>query len=291
MQNNEKKIVRPQSADPQAQKARMQHIAEYEKIDCPMLDHGFPIPAPTIYDAFADSFETATENYMDRRMDVIGIVTRVGPDIHTKPSLELSDNERGRCCALIVFPDDAIYRQVSVGDTVVCRGNLLGAMEPWGGVFKKSEIIEITPKEQKKLRGKAPASPEEFQERMKRIAYFEQNDCDALEQNEPLNPAAVYNAFLEDYDRAQSVYLEKRAEMKGVINRIGPDIHGKPSIELTDQPGNRCYALFVFADDSFAGSVSVSDEVVIRGNLLNAREPFGLTVKKCEIVKVKRGNE
>lgn len=289
--NSEKKIVRPQVTDPQAQKARMQHISAYEKADCPMLDQDLTLPVNVICDAFVENYETAAACYMDKRMDVVGVVNRVGPDIHAKPSLELSDTEHGRCCALIVFPDDAIYRQVSVGDTVICRGNLLGAMEPWGGVFKKSEIIHVTPKEQKKLRGKAPSSPEEFQERMKRIAYFEQNDCDALQQKEPLDPAAVYNAFIDDYDHAKTVYLEKRAELKGIVNRIGPDIHNKPSIELTDQIGNRCYALFVFADDSFARSVSEGDEVVLRGNLLNAREPFGLTVKKCEIVHVIGGNK
>lgn len=289
--NSEKKIVRPQVADPQAQKARMQHIAAYEKADCPMLEQDHALPVQVLYHAFAADFETAAASYMDKRMDVAGVVRRVGPDIHAKPSLELSDTEHGRCCALIVFPDDAIYRQASVGDTVICRGNLLGAMEPWGGVFKKSEIIKVTPREQKKLRGKAPSSPEEFQERMKRIAYFEQHDCEVLQQNEPLDPAAVYNAFIDDYDRAQTLYLEKRAELQGVINRIGPDIHSKPSIELTDRLGNRCYALFVFADDAFARSVSEGDEVVLRGNLLNAREPFGLTVKKCEIVHVIGGNK
>lgn len=285
--NEVKTIPARSSGTPEEREKRFQRIARFEKEDCTSFCQHSPLNVKDIYEAFAENFASAEETYFEKRVDVIGVVTRVGPDIHAKPSLELSDQEGGRRYALIVFPDDAIYRQASVGDTVVCRGNLLGAMEPWGAVIKKSEVIEIMPKAQEKLRGKRPAPPEEFQERMKRIAHFEQADCDALEQNEPLNPADVYGDFLEDYDWAEKVYFEKRATMKGIISRIGPDVHGKPSIELTDRSSGRCYALFVFADDSFKGSVSVGDEVVLRGNLLNAREPFGMTMKKCEIVEVK----
>lgn len=285
--NETKTIPARAPMTPEQRESRFQRIARFEKEDCPAFDQAAPLQAKEIHAAFAEAFASAEHTYFEKRVDITGVVTRVGPDIHAKPSLELSDREGGRCYALMVFPDDTVYRQVSVGDTVVCRGNLLGAMEPWGAVIKKSEVLQLEPKNQNKLRGKRPASPEEFQERMNRISYFEKNDCEQLEQSGPLDAAAVYHAFLEDYDRAETVYFEKRADMKGIVSRIGPDIHGKPSIELTDRVGGRCYALFVFADDSFAKSVHAGDTVVLRGNLLNAREPFGMTVKKCEIVEVK----
>lgn len=201
---------------PEQRETSFQRIAHFEKEDCPAFCQEVPLNVKDIYEAFVEDFASAEETYFEKRVDVIGVVTRVGPDIHAKPSLELSDHEFGRHYALIVFPDDTIYRQASVGDTIVCRGNLLGAMETWGAVIKKSEVVEIMPKAQKKLRGKRPASPEEFQERMRRIAHFEQADCDALEQSEPLNPVNVYRDFLEDYDRAEKVYFEKRATMKGI---------------------------------------------------------------------------
>ncbi len=282
--NKEKTIPKRPESTPEQRAERAKIIAKYEAEDCAPFPQSEPICVKSVYEAFADDFAEAQKTYSLKRIELTGVVTRVGPDIHVKPSLELSNSETGRRYALIVFNDDSVYRTVSVGDTVVCRGNLLGAMEPWGPIVKKSEVVSVLPKTNEKLRGKRPVSDEEFKERMKRVAYFEENDCEKLDSSEPLVPEKIYADFLEDYDRAEKLYFEKRVEIKGTIGRIGPDIHGKPSIELTDKPGGRCYALFVFADDSFKYSVKVGDEVVLRGNILNAREPFGLTVKKCEIV-------
>lgn len=89
------------------------------------------------------------------------------------------------------------------------------------------------------------------------------------------------------FDKKQAdKYYEKRIEMMGVASKIGPDIHGKPSIEISDSAHGRCYALYIFENDDFYSKVSVGDTVVCRGNFLRAREPFGAVLKKSELLKV-----
>ena len=127
-------------------------------------------------------------------------------------------------------------------------------------------------------------SPEEQAKRMERVAFFEKNDCPVFAQEKPLEAASVYREFTEQYEAAAEKYYEKRIEMTGIARKIGPDIHGKPSIELSDRADGRCYALFIFDSDEFYSRVSVGDTVVCRGNFLRAREPFGAVVKKSELL-------
>lgn len=129
-------------------------------------------------------------------------------------------------------------------------------------------------------------TPEEQSKRMERVAYFEKNDCPIFAQDEPLDAKAVYEEFIEQYEIAAEKYYEKRVTMIGVARKIGPDIHGKPSIELSDGVDGRCYALYIFEKDDFYSKVSVGDTVVCRGNFLRAREPFGAVLKKSELLEV-----
>ena len=119
---------------------------------------------------------------------------------------------------------------------------------------------------------------------MERVAFFETHDCPVFVQDAPLDAAAVYREFTEQYEAAAEKYYEKRVEMTGVVRKIGPDIHNKPSIELSDQVDGRCYALFIFESDEFYNRISVGNTVVCRGNFLRAREPFGAVLKKSEFV-------
>lgn len=129
-------------------------------------------------------------------------------------------------------------------------------------------------------------TPEEQAKRMERVAFFEKNDCPIFPQDKPLSAKAVYEEFTEQYDGAAEKYYEKRIEMVGVASKIGPDIHGKPSIEMSDCADGRCYALYIFDKDDFYGRVAVGDIVVCRGNFLRVREPFGAVLKKSELLKV-----
>lgn len=141
---------------------------------------------------------------------------------------------------------------------------------------------------EKRIPDQTAPSPEEQAKRMERVAYFEVNDCPLFSQDKPLDAASVYEEFTEQYDRAAEKYYEKRIEMSGIVRRIGPDIHGKPSIELSDSADGRCCALYIFNDDAFYSKAAVGDTVVCRGNFLRAREPFGAVLKKSELLEVKK---
>ena len=55
-----------------------------------------------------------------------------------------------------------------------------------------------------KLIPEQPApSPEEQRKRMERVAYFETHDCPAFVQDSPLDAAAVYREFTEQYLEVQ----------------------------------------------------------------------------------------
>ena len=104
-------------------------------------------------------------------------------------------------------------------------------------------------------------------------------------QEKPLDASAVYREFTEQYETAAEKYSEKRIEIMGVVRKIGPDIHGKPSIELSDRADGRCYVLFIFDSDEFYSRVSVGDTVVCRGNFLSARESFGAVIKRASFCR------
>lgn len=143
---------------------------------------------------------------------------------------------------------------------------------------------------EKRIPERKPLSPEEMEKRMKRIAELEKTDCPPLDGTAPIDAVSVYDCFVNNYEQAKAAFIEKRVDLTGVIIKIGPDIHGKPSIELSDKADGRCYALFVFPNDDFYGKVKEGDTVVCRGNLLSAREPYGAVLKKCELVEVKHPN-
>lgn len=141
--------------------------------------------------------------------------------------------------------------------------------------------------EKKKLRGRVILSPELEEKRTQHVRQMEREDCPALPQREPLAVEVVYNQFYADFDGAWDIYFAKRMEMFGVVTKIGPDLHGLPSIELSSCAGGRCYALFIArTEEELYEGISLGDTVVCRGNLINAREPFGAVMKKSEIVRI-----
>lgn len=81
--------------------------------------------------------------YVDKRFEITGIAKRIGPDIHNKPSIEISDRVDGRTYALLIFPTDDHYSKVEVGDTVVVRANYLVMSNLFGTVMKFSELVSV----------------------------------------------------------------------------------------------------------------------------------------------------
>lgn len=109
--------------------------------DFPVLAQEKPFDAKDLFLQFCDNFENALQTCKDKRFKVTGIASKIGPDIHGKPSIELSDCVGGQCYVLFVFASEEDYQNVSVGDTVTCRSNYLGVTNEFGVVMKRSEVL------------------------------------------------------------------------------------------------------------------------------------------------------
>ncbi len=109
----------------------------------PILSQDAPFEAKTLYEEFLNDADSFYAKYVDKRFCVTGIAKKVGPDIHNKPSIEISDSVDGRTYALVIFPTDAHYSKVSVGDTVTVRANYLVMSNLFGIVMKYSELVSV----------------------------------------------------------------------------------------------------------------------------------------------------
>lgn len=109
----------------------------------PMLEQDEPFQVKNLYDEFKENAETFFAKYVDKRFEVTGIAKKVGPDIHNKPSIEISDSIEGQTYALVIFPTDDHYKKVKVGDTVIVRANYLVMSNHYGTVMKYSELLSV----------------------------------------------------------------------------------------------------------------------------------------------------
>ena len=112
-----------------------------ETTDMPILKQTAPFEAKKLCDEFAANEEAFYEKYVDKRFEVTGIATKIGPDIHNKPSIELSDEAGGKTYALLIFPTNDHYSKVKVGDKVTVRANYLVMSNWYGTVMKHSELV------------------------------------------------------------------------------------------------------------------------------------------------------
>lgn len=106
-----------------------------------------------------------------------------------------------------------------------------------------------------------------------------------LEQEMPFNAKILCDEFCTDLEKALAIYEDKRFEVTGIASKIGPDIHNKPSIEISDAVGGKCYALCIFPTDEFYNGVSVGDRVIVRANYLVMSNWYGVVMKHSELVK------
>lgn len=114
-----------------------------ETTPMPVLHQDAPFNVEALFDAFNADLDGALAIYEDKRFEVTGIAIKVGPDIHNKPSIEISDRVGGDCCALCIFPTDAHYSKVSVGDKVTVRANYLVFSNWFGVVMKHSKLVSV----------------------------------------------------------------------------------------------------------------------------------------------------
>ncbi len=111
-------------------------------VDFPELEQKKPFDAKGLFSYFCENFEDALLACRDKRFEATGVATKIGPDIHGKPSMEISDCVGGQCFMLFVFASEESYKDVAVGDTVTCRGNYLGVTNEFGVVMKRSEVLK-----------------------------------------------------------------------------------------------------------------------------------------------------
>lgn len=109
----------------------------------PILPQKAPFDVKFLFDAFCSDLHGALAVYEGRRFEVTGIAVKVGPDVHNKPSIEISDCTDGQTCALTIFPTDDHYSKVSVGDRVTVRANYLVFCNRFGVVMKHSELVHV----------------------------------------------------------------------------------------------------------------------------------------------------
>ena len=125
---------------------------------------------------------------------------------------------------------------------------------------------------------------ESLEKLRERIHWLENNDTERFQGVEPVDVIPLYRELLENYETAYPRYYEKRIRLKGIVSRIGPDEFGAPSFQFTDEAGTRCYALIVFPSKDIYEQVQEGSRVEIIGNVVFIREPYGLVVKKCELL-------
>lgn len=116
---------------------------QIETTAMPILKQDAPFAVKTLCDEYAADAEGFFAKYLDHRFEVTGVAKKVGPDIHHKPSIELSDCVDGQTYALTIFPTDAHYSKVKVGDTVTVRANYLVMSNQYGTVMKFSELVSV----------------------------------------------------------------------------------------------------------------------------------------------------
>ncbi len=117
------------------------HIIETTPL--PILAQTAPFEARTLCAEFDNDAERFCATYAERRFEVTGIAKKIGPDIHNKPSIELSNCADGQTFALVIFPNDDHYHKVAVGDRVVVRANYLVMSNQYGLVMKFSELVSV----------------------------------------------------------------------------------------------------------------------------------------------------
>lgn len=116
---------------------------QIETMPMPAMEQDTPFDVKTLCNEFEVNAEAFYSKYVDKRFEVTGIAKKIGPDIHNKPSIEISDSINGETYALVIFPTDDHYSKVDVGDKVVVRANYLVMSNQYGVVMKFSELVLV----------------------------------------------------------------------------------------------------------------------------------------------------
>lgn len=259
-------------------KPTAEQVRHIETTDLPLLSQTDPLYVKDLHEAFLTDPEKALLQYSGKRFAVTGIVIKIGPDVHNKPSVELSDAADGECHALCIFQNEDFYSQVSVGDIVTLRANYLVFHETYGLVMKKSDLISAEKPHAVPYSGihYFPAHPSDA-----RTHEIETMDSPLLPQAEPVEAADLHRALCDDLYGTLKIYKDKRFDVTGIAAQVAPG--GKSSIYLSDRTGGECKVLCIFPDLSFCNKVKEGDRVTIRANYLVMTDLLGVVMKKSEL--------
>lgn len=117
------------------------HIIETTPM--PRIPCDKPFDVKALYEEFQSDADGFLKKYVDKRFEVTGIAKKVGPDVHNKPSIELSDRVDGQSYALTIFPTAEHYEKVHIGDKVTVCANYLVMSNLFGTVMKFSELLHV----------------------------------------------------------------------------------------------------------------------------------------------------
>lgn len=220
------------------------------------------------------------ETLRSKRILVKGIYTKTNTAPDAALSIEISDQEGGKCYVLCVLENDKYLSDINQGDTVIVGGNFLTMDEDYNLILEKSRIESTMSKDFENYH----ASKMPTREKMDRVVVevmplFEQDaPFDCKELNLRINQEADLDAKLE----------YKRLDITGVASRFGTNPFKTPSIELSDEVNGKCYAFAVWGEKDTYGDVAEGDIVTVRGNYLWCNPQFGVVVKNPEILEVKK---
>lgn len=116
---------------------------QIETTAMPAMEQDAPFDAKTLCDEFKADADAFLAKYVDKRFEITGVAKKIGPDIHNKPSIELSDSVDGETYALLIFPTDDHYDRVEPGDTVTVCANYLVSCNLYGTVMKFSKLVSV----------------------------------------------------------------------------------------------------------------------------------------------------
>ncbi len=103
---------------------------------------------------------------------------------------------------------------------------------------------------------------------------------------EAVGVAELYHEFRQDVAGVSRKYNNADITVQGVVIRTGPDIHGTPSIELSDTAGGTLYVLVVVNSFGQLNEVSIGETVTMKGNFhIFSSGNWGVVLKQGEILK------
>ena len=106
-----------------------------------------------------------------------------------------------------------------------------------------------------------------------------------LIKNEVFNSKDLYESFLSKPDECLKKFNAARIRIKGIAIKVELDIHGLPSVEVSDKINGVPYILCVFIDKNILTKVEKHSNIIIEGNYLVFHTDGRIVLKNCELIQ------